>query len=313
MNSSNENKSSSISAAGCRAWKEAYHIENYISTMASIILNMLSCPMTVFINALVIVAVIKKHRLQTTYNMLLACLAATDLVVGIVVQPSFIVGEISLITGSSLTDYCRLYRQTVFLFLSPSVASLLLLALLSIERYLAMKCSLRYMEIVTKFRLIVAVIFCWSGAIIPSAFAVTATHRFLATPITIVIVCVSFLVIIYCHIFVFLVTRRHRIQIQAEQVSQDAKKKFLEDTKAAKTTSIIIGFVLFSFVPIIVYRFVKSFLLEDYFGNFFVSSKPLLWSCLLINSLFNPIIYCWRNSVLRKAFLELLRRSTNAG
>ena len=217
-----------------------------------------------------------------------------------------------LITGSPLTDYCKLYNQTIFLFLSPSLASLLLLALLSIERYLAMKYSLRYMEIVTKFRLIVAVIFCWTAAIIPSAFVVTAARSYQALSIAIVIVCVSLLVIIYCHIFVFLVTRRHRIQIQAEQVSQDAKKKFLDDTKAAKTTSIIIGFVLFSYVPIIVYRFVGPFPLEDYFGNLFVSTKPLLLSCFLINSLCNPIIYCWRSSVLRNAFLELLQRSSNA-
>lgn len=159
MNSSTENSSSITPAADCRIWKEKYDHEDYIFTLFSIILNMLTCPVIVFINSLVIVAVIKKRRLQTTYNMLLACLAATDLTVGVAVQPSFIFGEISLITGSSLDDYCRLYRETVFAFLYPSLASLLLLALLSIERFLAMKYSLRYFEIVTKSRLNVAVTF----------------------------------------------------------------------------------------------------------------------------------------------------------
>lgn len=156
MNSSTENSSSITPAADCRIWKEKYDHEDYIFTLFSIILNMLTCPVIVFINSLVIVAVIKKRRLQTTYNMLLACLAAT---VGVAVQPSFIFGEISLITCSSLDDYCRLYRETVFAFLYPSLASLLLLALLSIERFLAMKYSLRYFEIVTKSRLNVAVTF----------------------------------------------------------------------------------------------------------------------------------------------------------
>ena len=307
MNSSSDNSSSTTSVADCRVWKEAYDQENYISTMASIILNMLTCPMTVFINALVIVAVMKKRRLQTTYNILLACLAATDLVVGVIVQPSFIVGEMSLIRGSSLIDYCKLYNQTIFLFLSPSLASLLLLALLSIERYLAMKYSLRYMEIVTKSRIIVAVIFCWVAAIFPSALVITAALSGLALSIAVVIVSLSLLVIVYCHIFVFLVTRRHRIQIQAEQVSQEAKKKFSDEKKAAKTTSIIIGFVLFSYVPSLVYRFVGPFPPEEFFGNLFVSTKPLLLSCYLINSLCNPIIYCWRSSVLRKALTELLK------
>ena len=33
-------------------------------------------------------------RLQTNYNVLLVCLAGTDLLVGIVVQPSFIVAQV---------------------------------------------------------------------------------------------------------------------------------------------------------------------------------------------------------------------------
>ena len=314
MNSSNHTNSSFVpSVANCRVWREQYDQENYVSTLAAIILNMLTCPMTVFMNLLVIVAVKTKRRLQHTYHILLASLAATDLVVGGVVQPSFIVGEMFLITGSSLTDYCALYNQTVFLFLAPCLASLLLLALLSVERYLAMKYSLRYQEIITKFRLTIAVISCWIAAVIPSVFVITATLTYQALFMVVLLVCGSLFVIIYCHISVFSVTRRHMIQIKSEQVSQDAKMKFLEEKKAAITTSIIIGFVLFSFLPSVVYRFVGPFPLDNYFGNLFISFKPLLLSCFLVNSLCNPIIYCWRSSVLRKAFIELLRTTNNAG
>ena len=315
MNSSSENSSNVTSeAADCRVWREEYHQENYICTLAAIILNILACPLTVFINALVIVAVKRKRRLQTIYNILLACLAATDLVVGIVVQPDFIVGEVTLIRGSSLSDYCKLYNQVIFLFLAPSLASLLLVALLSGERYVAIKYPFRYPEIVTTPRLTVIVILCWIAAVIPSVFVITATMSYFALSLAGVIVCVSLLVIVYCHIFVYLVTRRHMIQIQAEQVSQDAKKKFLEEKKAAKTTSIIIGCVFFSFVPMLVYRF-GTFPPENYFASLFVSSKPLLQSCYLINSLCNPIVYCWRSSALREAFIQLLRipRQNNAG
>lgn len=306
MNSSTENSSSITPAADCRIWKEKYDHEDYIFTLFSIILNMLTCPVIVFINSLVIVAVIKKRRLQTTYNMLLACLAATDLTVGVAVQPSFIFGEIFLITGSSLDDYCRLYRETVFAFLYPSLASLLLLALLSIERFLAMKYSLRYFEIVTKSRLNVAVTFCFTTAAIPAGIRLIASLSKLSTSLTITIACISFLVISYCQIFVYLVSRRHRNQIQAVQVSQDTERKFLEEAKAVKTTTIIIGFVLFSYFPSIVYQF-----LERYFGNALLSSKPLILSCILLNSLCNPIIYCWRSSILRKALVELLRRTNS--
>lgn len=309
MNSSTQNSSSITPPTDCRIWKEKYRHEDYIFTSSSIILNILTCPMIVFINSLVIVAVIKKRRLQTMYNMLLACLAATDLVVGVAVQPSFILGEISIITGSIAADYCRLFRQTVFAFLYPSLTSLILLALLSIERFVAIKYSLRYFEIVTKFRLIVAVIFCYITGALPAALRLILPLSRLNSSMTIAIACVSLLVIIHCQIFVYLVSRRHRKQIQAVQVSQDAKRKFLEETKAVKTTSIIIGFVLFSYFPSLLLQFIKRY----YFSHVLVSCVPLILSCILVNSLCNPIIYCWRSSVLRKALVELLRRNNNTG
>ena len=92
--------------------------------------------------------------------------------------------------------------------------------------------------------------------------------------LAVVIICVSLSVIIYCHIFVYLVTRRRMIQIQAEQVSQDAKLKFLEEKKAAKTTSIIIACVFFSFVRMLIYR-LEHFLL-----------RTILQAYLLVPNLF---------------------------
>ena len=169
MNSSLHHTNTSFipSAANCRVWKEDYHQENYVSTLAAIILSMITCPMTVFVNLLVIIAVKTKRRLQNSYNILLACLAATYLVVGAIVQPGFIFGEMFLITGATLIQYCAYVNQTSFLLITPCLASLLLIALLSIERYVVMKYSLRHQEIITKFRLSIAVISCWIAAAIP--------------------------------------------------------------------------------------------------------------------------------------------------
>ena len=100
MNSSDLTNSTSIPTAAtaetCRIWKEEYHKENYVFTLAAVILNIVTCPMTVCVNLLVIVAIKTKPRLQTIYNLLLCALAATDMVVGAVIQPSYVVGEMSL-------------------------------------------------------------------------------------------------------------------------------------------------------------------------------------------------------------------------
>ena len=314
MNSSdltnNTSTETAATAVVCRIWKEEYHLENYVSTLVAIILNIVTCPVTICMNLLVIVAVKTKPRLQTMYNLLLCALAATDMVVGAVVQPIYAVGEISLLAGS-VSEYCTQYLKTVFLFLSPSSASLSLLALLSLERYLAMKYSLRYADIITKGRITTAVITCWVIAVLPPVFLDSFSRPVLSVMTAVFITSVSFAVIAYGHISVFLVTRRHIIRIKSEQVSQDTKKKFLEEKKAAITTSIVVGFVLFSFVPLLVYTLLRPLLLKSYFGNLFISCKPVLQSFVLINSLGNPIIYCWRSSVLRKAFFELLGRKNS--
>ena len=52
-------------------------------------------------------AVETRPRLQSKYNVLLACLAGTDLLAGTALQPSFIAGQIYVTKGLSLIEYCR--------------------------------------------------------------------------------------------------------------------------------------------------------------------------------------------------------------
>ena len=73
MNSSDLTNNTTIArntatAVVCRIWKEEYHLENYVSTLVAIILNIVTCPLTICMNLLVIVAVRTKPRLQTVYN-----------------------------------------------------------------------------------------------------------------------------------------------------------------------------------------------------------------------------------------------------
>ena len=91
MNVSNSALTLSIS---CRGVEEKYVLVNTLAGLFSIALNLGSCPVIILMNVLVIVAIKTRRRLQSTYNILLACLAATDLAVGVVSQPLFIAQEI---------------------------------------------------------------------------------------------------------------------------------------------------------------------------------------------------------------------------
>lgn len=93
-------------------WKETLC---YYQLKQLIALSMASCPFTTLMNALVIIAV--KTRPD---SILLACLAGTDLLVGVDAQPSFIMVEIFVLDGSSPADYwCYLAIALRMFFIPP--------------------------------------------------------------------------------------------------------------------------------------------------------------------------------------------------
>ena len=55
-------------------WKQEYQVEKIAFALTAIILNILSFPLMILVNALVIVALKPRPRLQSNYNILLACL-----------------------------------------------------------------------------------------------------------------------------------------------------------------------------------------------------------------------------------------------
>ena len=279
---------------------------NYASTVTSIILNALSSPVIIAMNLLVIVVVKTRRRLQSMYNILLASLAATDLLVGAVTQPCLIAGEIYVITGGSVDTYCHwIVDQMYRLSSTPILLSLAHLVIISIERLIALKYPFRYHEILTKPRLTIAIVFSWVLVVfytpfrllphstVPRESAVAAIVSFLGT-----------LVIVYCHCAVYLVTRRHEKQIATELISREAAEKFLKEKKAWKTTRIIIGFVILTLSP----GFVSEFLrLSGFALGARLVFQPLSYYFLMINSLANPIVYCWRCKDIRKAMIALMR------
>ena len=113
------------------------------------------------------------------------------------------------------------------------------LVLISADRFVAMKCSLRYHSIVTKFRITVAVACSW-------LFAVTCAVIYRVLPemrqsirLGHLFVALSLLVIIYCHGSVYFICRRHLIQIKSAQPFQEFTAKFLEERKLGKQPALL--------------------------------------------------------------------------
>ena len=177
-------------------------------------------------NVLVIVAVKTRREIQRMSNIILACLAGTDLLVGIATLPASIAAETFAIADGSVTTYCYIMNKMVspLRFLSV-LASVFHLLVISVDRYIALKYTYRYEEIVTKFRIAIAVVFAWFLAGVYTIFRVLIVSS-LPSFVLQYIMILNLLIIVYCHISVFFVSRRHEKQIRAEQIPVEAAAKF---------------------------------------------------------------------------------------
>ena len=166
------------------------------------------------------------------------------------------------------------------------------------------------MTIVTGFRLKIAVVSSW----VIACFLGILRRFSEESGNTVKVLLILFLffnvsLILSCHLSVYSVTRRHEKQIKCEQVSPQAAADFAKEKKALKTTRIILTALLVCCLPLFVY-ILRSYAFHNsssYIVNVIVLSHPVFASFLSLNSLCNPIIYCYRNKTFRKTCKELLK------
>jgi len=136
----------------------------YSFLITTAVFSLITCPFTILLNALVIIAVKTKRRLQTHPNILLACLALTDLMVGLVVQPLHTAMTIFLLQWKDAREFCEIRFAFTILFTIFIFATTSHLILISGERYLAVKHTFNHATVVTKGRLMISSAVLWITA-----------------------------------------------------------------------------------------------------------------------------------------------------
>ena len=234
------------------------------------ILNLLVSPLTIFLNVLVILAVKTTPQLRDKYNVLLACLAGTDIMTGALGQPVFIAELIYRLTGSSASEFCIIPHATRILSRAFGLISLHHLALISMEGYISIKFPFKYRDIVTKRRLIVCDVLAWSQVL--TAVFFRYKRFFFSYFLFGFAMFVSIFILIFCRIASYHEARKRIGNI----TTQSAKAKFLKQKKALKTTSFVIGLVFLFYVPMILFKVVfasfisspETFLVLESFNAF---------------------------------------------
>jgi len=282
----------------------------YAVFVARVTVNVLTCPVIILLNTLVMVAVKTRRQLRTKSNIALGCLATTDLVVGLVVQPLNIASSTLFFKGN-IDMFCSLTETTIFISRKIVPVSLLHLVLISLERYVAIKHPFAYQNKVTEGHIIIAWGLAWAAVVLFTLPIEELWMADMSVAITIAIslqMLIVFSVIVYCNVSVYKEVRRNQKQIAARQVSLEAKKRMLKSKKAFYTTIIVILPMFLCYVPVnICINIVKSF--KESIPTYNAYRVLSLVSLLPVsNSLFNPLIYSFRMRYFRVAVIQLLSR-----
>ena len=269
-----------------------------------VIITTTTCPFTILLNILVILAVKKTRRLQSKPNIMLACLAATDAFTGVTAQPSYIFFATFEVLGmNSLAQAIRFYWHDRAI-VAGTVNSLLHLMLVTFERLVAIKFTIHYPFLITKKNIKVSVAIFWIIAFCTWVLRYTTPYVVLFTLVPLVPGCIIFIAISY--VSLYRETLRHKKRIKIEQIAPQEVQNVLKENKALKTTVYVVGSLIFCFIPssiLLLSHLVDSLSLEG--SVCFVSFCGVL---IMLNSLLNPLVYFWRDKEMRKLVLPFFSR-----
>ena len=276
--------------------------------MDSCVLNVLLTITAIVLNSVTIQALRKASSLPKPPRTLLLSLTFTDLGVGLLCHPFNIAFLIKwLKQNMQMYPTCAAYTAFTFITNSLSKASFFGIVALSVDRFLAIHLHLRYQELVTHKRAVAVVVLLWILSVIFALF-----RLLVSTDITYVVFAINGVIcyaVSACLYFrIYLAVRRHKHHIQGLQVAQNGEMaaSMASARKSAIGTFYVFLVFLFCYLP---HSFSLAFIALHGSNAQTKVSTIYTWTLVLFNSSLNPIIYCWKLRPVRRAVMNILRKT----
>ena len=190
--------------------------DTFSTSIITCILNATFSLITASGNFIILHVIWKKQELHSPSFILLACLASSDFLVGLIVicQPFYVAYQIAELVDN-FDAYCVLKMIQNLSGYTTSGVSLAILCLVSVDRLLALTLHLRYDTIVTVSKILQFVFFLWSSiatAVMSRLWIATSSWNF--GPV--ILFLVTFLVITLSTLKIFHIVRKHQRQISQQ-------------------------------------------------------------------------------------------------
>ena len=283
--------------------------EEHLSTAASIILSVwlsLSGLAAVTGNVVALWLFYKHESLRTISNRFLASLSIADVLVGLVIDPYWIV----IRCWNSRRVQRKLFMITKMLWIHTTAATTLNSCCVSIDRFIAIRFPFRYQDSLTKRRCFAVIILVWLISLSLPFLIFSREGMELSVFIAFTICLVSLLVVSFCYIIIFKLARKQfRRILLAKNIpdsGENIRVRVVQNLKAIKTVGFVLSVCIITWMPSVVLQLVKFYYMEEEKRcrlrklTFVVS--PWVDAIAFTSSAINPLIYYFRNSDFRRAF-----------
>ncbi|XP_031551902.1 melanocyte-stimulating hormone receptor-like [Actinia tenebrosa] len=278
--------------------------------MASFVEGIILVPITIA-NFLVIAGICRTRSLHSPANFLICALAFSDFGVGILALP-FHLASNAFLLGDDFGGWCLSTRIAYGLGVLLAAVSLVTIAAVSIERTVALYMALRYEMIATNAKVIIFTTLTWIAMALVSVVQFVDLFSYQLTAAFITFVC--FTISSYCCLKIYYVIRHHRTQITIQEYASeyqsttnpnDNEKSNSAVQKKKSSTSLLClyGLFLLCYSP---YIGVQLALILSVDNSHVHAAEITTVSIVFINSVLNPILYCWRMRDIRRAMISVL-------
>ncbi|XP_078345498.1 melanocyte-stimulating hormone receptor-like [Oculina patagonica] len=249
-------------------------------------------------NTLVLAAILRTPTLRSPSIVLLCSLAASDIIVGFFVQPLYITFKV--------TKNPTVFRALSIMAASGTGVSLLIMTAISVDRFLALHCHMRYPNLFTTHRAVYISATLWFISFLLSLLTFWNTNAYYSVAAISIVICI--LLSTVCYIRIYGIVRRHQLQIHVQQQSvhtsiAENTTNMLRSTKNATNAFIYYIVMIVCYTPLFInmlilyispYHWSKAWFLAD--------------TVAFMNSSINPVLYCWRLRELRTAVAKTARQ-----
>ena len=248
-------------------------------------------------NMLVLGAILRFYSNFSPSITFLCSLAMSDLLVGLVLQPLYIANAL---TGNSPLK--RAFNTTVFAICG---VTLLTMAVISVDRFLALHYHMRYPNLMTRHRAIYTTTTLWILVFLLSFLNFWTINAYYLASAVSILICLS--VSTVCYIKIYFIVKQHQLQIHIQQLAVESNateinQTMLRSAKNAKNTFIYYTIMILCYTPVLVAMAIL-FISPSHWNKKWTVADTIVF----MNSSINPFLYCWRLRELRTAIVKTVR------